>query len=274
MSIDLKRVFTGKSFRSISICNGNQMLNFIMVVFILCAFLFLEFTLSLRLLFLDRKGMNALCERYARKAVDIIFSTFSAYRNFRLNIDNRLGVEFPDRFLLVCNHQSLLDIPTMMKLMPPGRSARFIAKRELGAGIPLISMLLRIQGHCLVRRTGDPIESMRIVTAFARRCAREKTCPVVFPEGTRSRDGVLGEFHSAGVRKVLEVESLPIVVVTVDGGWQAATLKSFFSSFGRIPYRVRFNAVLDAPSGRRETLDAIVRCRTIISESLAEMRKS
>jgi 1-acyl-sn-glycerol-3-phosphate acyltransferase len=250
------------------------MLNFIIVLSVLAAFLFLELVLSVRVLFMDRKGMNALCERYAGKAIGIIFSMFSAYRNFHLSVDNRMGVDFPERFLLVSNHQSLLDIPTMMKIMPPGRNARFMAKRELGAGIPLISMLLRLQGHCLVRRTGDPVDSMRIVTAFAARCARENTCPVVFPEGTRSRDGALGEFHSAGVRKVLEVESLPIVVVTVDGGWQSATLGSFFSSFGKVPYRVRFSAVLDAPAGRRETLDAIALCRSIIADSLADMRRS
>ncbi len=272
MSILPESDFTGKSFRSISICSGNQMLNFIIVVAILSAFLWFEILLSIRILFLDRRGMNAVCETYAAKAVSVIFSTFSAYRHFNLAIENRISVDLPERFLLVANHQSLLDIPIMMKLMPPGRSARFLAKQELRWGVPLISMLLRLQGHCLVKRTGDPIESMRLVTAFAKRCARENTCPMVFPEGTRSRTGALGEFHSAGVRKVLEVESLPIVVATVDGGWQSVTLKSFFSSFGTVPYRVRFEAVLPAPVGRRETLDALERCRAIIARSLDEMR--
>lgn len=99
-----------------------------------------------------------------------------------------------------------------------------VAKRELGDGIPFVSLLLRSQGHALVRRRGKSSQAMRSIRRFARRCEREGTCPVIFPEGTRSRDGEVGDFHTAGVRKILGEARLPIVVAVVEGGWRLASI--------------------------------------------------
>ncbi|MFA6008285.1 MAG: lysophospholipid acyltransferase family protein, partial [Candidatus Shapirobacteria bacterium] len=182
--------------------------------------------------------------------------------------ENLLGGSLPERFIVVSNHQSLLDIPIIMHLLPKGRRARFVAKQELAWGIPLISLLLRSSGHCLVRRKGDALQAVRSVSAMSRRCKREGTIPAIFPEGTRSRTGELGEFHSAGFRKILEVEPLPVLVVAVEGGYQVAKLGDFFRCFGKTPYSARFLTLLPAPKNKKEALATLEKSRTLIEDSL------
>jgi 1-acyl-sn-glycerol-3-phosphate acyltransferase len=179
------------------------------------------------------------------------FTTLSFYGGFRPRVESRLGEALPERFMVVSNHQSLLDIVVIMRTLPPWAKARFVAKRELGYGIPLISLILRVSGHSLVRRKGDALEAMRKVTRMAKRCRREGTIPVIFPEGTRSRTGALGRFHSAGYRKILEVEPIPILVAAMEG-MEDSEYQDFLFNFGNIPFTASYLALLPAPHSKKK----------------------
>jgi 1-acyl-sn-glycerol-3-phosphate acyltransferase len=217
------------------------------------------------------KQADATTERYSRKAVRHIFGLMGFYCGLRLEYENRSGSALPDRFLLLANHQSLLDIPVCMALFP-SRRLRFVAKRELGDGIPLVSLILRSQGHALIRRKGDATRAMRAIQGFAQRCAREGTCPVIFPEGTRSPDGQLGQFHTAGVRKILGEAPLPIVVAAIDGGWRIAKLKDILRNLGGARYRIRVLSITQPLSAKKEVLEAVARAHDEIAVGLAELR--
>lgn len=244
-------------------------MNSIIVVTLLAGFSWWELLLLLSYAFLPRQSVKRITLILERKAINLIFAMFYAYRGFRVKFSNLAG-KLPERFIILSNHQSLLDIPILMHLMPKGRPARFVAKQELAWGIPLISMLLRTAGHGLVRRKGDALQAMRSVTAMARRCKRDRMIPVVFPEGTRSRTGNLGAFHSAGFRKILEVDALPILVVAVDGGMEVAKLKGFFANFGKTPYSVSFLGLLPPPANKREALAALELSRKMIGDYLGK----
>ncbi len=246
-------------------------MNLLIVALLLSAFAYWEILLLIsRALLPKDKALTSLL-KYERKAIQSIFLLFRSYRGFRIECEGLEPGSVPERFLLVANHQSLLDIPVLMYLMPGDTRARFVAKRELAWGIPLISLLLRKAGHGLVKRKGDALNAMRSVTAMARRCAAEGYIPVIFPEGTRSRTGELGVFHSAGYRKILEVEALPILVAAVEGGRHVVTLKDFFRNFGRSPYRVRYVALLPPPAGKKEALERLSQARTLIADALKDM---
>jgi 1-acyl-sn-glycerol-3-phosphate acyltransferase len=193
------------------------------------------------------------------------------YSRVRLEFENLSGQELPERFLLVANHQSLMDIPVCIALFPKNR-VRFVAKRELGNGIPFVSLILRSQGHALVQRKGKASQAMRALLRFARRCEREGTCPVIFPEGTRSLDGALGPFHTAGVRKILAETPLPLVVAVLDGGWRIARIKDLFLNLRGARFRVRVVSVTPLLSAKKEVLDALDRAYEDIRMGLAAMR--
>lgn len=118
--------------------------------------------------------------------------------------------------IIVSNHQSLLDIPLLAWVLRRF-NPRFVAKRELAKGFPAVSLVLRESGAALVDR-GDKEQALGEI----RRCAREmyskKAGMVIFPEGTRSRDGALKEFKPGGLLAICaEMPDAPIVLATISG---------------------------------------------------------
>jgi 1-acyl-sn-glycerol-3-phosphate acyltransferase len=246
------------------------MLSGLVVTSIIALFVCYEILLNLSHL-LNPGQTFEITEGFARRSVRHIFNLMRTYCRVRLEFENLSGQELPPRFLLIANHQSLMDIPVCIALFSD-RRVRFVAKRRLGRGVPFVSHILRSQGHALVEKSGDATHAMRTLLRFARRCDREGTCPIIFPEGTRSRDGAVGVFHTAGVRKILAETSLPVVVAVLDGGWRIAKLADLFSRLEGARFRVRVVSVTPTLSAKKEVLEAISRAREDIVAGLAEMR--
>jgi len=176
--------------------------------------------------------------------------------------------------MVVSNHQSLLDIIVLIRFLGIERKPRFVAKKELRFGVPLVSFTLRKGGHSLIHRHGAPIETMKAISKMAKTCAIERSCPAIFPEGTRSRNGALGTFHAAGVRKILEAEALPVAAIAIDGGWRVATIRGFLRRFGKEPYRVEIVKIYDAPRGKHQIAEMLADAQREIGASIAKMRAS
>lgn len=210
----------------------------------------LELVLAFIYPMVPRERRMRLCSDFEQLGTQLIFGLFRVFRGFRVKISNPSNIVIPDRCLVIANHQSLLDILVLMLILGPERMPRFVAKKELEYGIPLVSFCLRKGGHCLIRRHGAPIDTMRAISRMAKRCREASASPVVFPEGTRSRDGRLRQFHSAGVRSILEVDSLPVLAVAIDGGWKVATLRDFLRRFGKEPYEAAIAGLYPAPHGK------------------------
>lgn len=115
--------------------------------------------------------------------------------------------------IIAANHQSYFDIWVLMAGLPA--SVRFIAKREL-ANIPMLSVGMRSSGHVLIDR--DRARSARDTLREAgERMRAERLTLVLFPEGTRSRDGQLGRFLRGSFVLALETGA-PLVPAAIVGG--------------------------------------------------------
>jgi 1-acyl-sn-glycerol-3-phosphate acyltransferase len=246
------------------------MLNALVVLSILVLFAWYDALLAATRLLRPGSAFEAV-ESLSRHAVGWIFKILANYSAVRLDYGNLSGRELPERFLLVANHQSLLDIPVSMAVFRE-RSLRFVAKRELGGGIPFVSQLLRRQGHALIGRRGDATQAMRSISRFARRCAREGTSPVIFPEGTRSRDGFVGVFHTAGVRKILGESALPIVIAVLDGSWRVATMGGIMRNLRNAVFKVRVLSITAEVGSKGEVLAALEEARQLITRGLERLR--
>ncbi|MCE5256215.1 MAG: 1-acyl-sn-glycerol-3-phosphate acyltransferase [Spirochaetaceae bacterium] len=245
----------------------------LVIIIILICFVWLDFVLKVFYALAPRGVAYKLGLRYEDKAIHLIFSLLGTYRGLRINFESKLETPLPSRFLIVSNHQSLFDIPVLMDVLPKGVKARFVAKKSLSRGIPLISLILRRLGHSLVRQNGDSFHAIESIGQMARRCRAEGTVPVIFPEGHRSHTGALGTFHSAGYRKILEVDALPILVVGIDGGWKYAKLKDFFKGFGDEPYTVRFIKLLPKPENKQQARESLIVSRQLIEDALKDIRE-
>ncbi len=184
--------------------------------------------------------------------------------------------DLPRRFVLVSNHQSLLDIPVLITALP-GRTLKFVAKRSLKYGVPLVSKCLRYGGDALIVRPRGRIDTTRIrlLIRELRRfsaLADEGACPVVFADGTRSRDGAVHRFHSGGLAIVLEGRRLPIVSAALDGGYR---LRGFagLARMGTTRYRVRFLSVYRPPENKAELRQMVQHMHTEIAAQVERWRR-
>ncbi|PKL25508.1 MAG: 1-acyl-sn-glycerol-3-phosphate acyltransferase [Spirochaetae bacterium HGW-Spirochaetae-3] len=207
----------------------------------------------------------------ALRAMNRFVSCAKAYIGLRLLYD-RPSFVMPDRCIVVSNHQSLLDIPILMHYFEPDRRLLFVAKKELGNGIPLISSVLRVGGHALIDRGSNPTRSMRGLGAFARRCQDIGFWPSIFPEGTRSKDGKMGRFHSAGLRRIMDTAPAPLLVVAIDGGWKATKLKTLLSGKAPVEYRVKVLSIVEARADKQGVVDALGVARADIERQLETWR--
>jgi 1-acyl-sn-glycerol-3-phosphate acyltransferase len=113
-------------------------------------------------------------------------------------------------YVFVANHQSLYDIPCLFWSIP--FQLRIIAKESLGR-FPMIGPHLKRTGHMLVDRK-HPDRSG--IFGWASRLTSSGLSLIVFPEGTRSRDGFLGKFKGGSIMLAMQA-GLPLVPISVVG---------------------------------------------------------
>ena len=114
-------------------------------------------------------------------------------------------------YVFVSNHQSIYDIPIIFWSLP--YQIRIIAKDSLG-NFPFIGWHLRRTGHMLVDRR-NPTRALNIFTR-ASTLMKQGLCLIVFPEGTRSRDGRVAPFKGGSFYLALRT-GLPVVPLSVVG---------------------------------------------------------
>ena len=114
-------------------------------------------------------------------------------------------------FILMSNHQSSFDILALIAAVP--RRIYWIAKKEL-FDIPIFGSSIRRGGYIPLDRSDGrkALKSMDSAAAII----RQGRSVVMFPEGTRSRDGQLLPFKRGGF--MLAVRSgVPVIPVTING---------------------------------------------------------
>lgn len=201
-----------------------------------------------------------------------LFAILNTYRQFHFFGYKESKKLLPQQFSVVSNHQSLLDIPALMNFFRE-KEIRFVAKDFLARHIPLVSEMLRIQGHCMIPRKGSPMQAMKTIEKFGSRVIKQNQIPIIFPEGTRSRDGNVGKFYSAGLRKLNESTGLPIACIALDGGYQISDMTRIMNNLENGCYRVKVLKVFDCPKTKEEEVKVLDECRSLIQAQLDEWRK-
>jgi len=241
-------------------------------IFFLCFLLMiLVYDLQLRLFyFLDPKNSLSMFSRMQRVVFNRFLTLARTYTGFEVIRESKLKT-LPRQFLLVSNHQSLIDIPILACAFPH-HPVRFVAKKELKWGLPAFSFALRKGNYALVDRKGDFKTSLRQLRKLAG-TARHGICPAVFPEGTRSRTGKVGFFHSAAVRAILEKADLPVLSVAVDGGYRIAGLKEMIRNLRGGYYRVKILSLYPAVRKREKIIALLGKAQEEIARQTEEWKR-
>ena len=187
----------------------------------------------------------------------------------RLVVERSPQVRPGTGYILVSNHQSMFDVPIFGGLLF-SNYPKYISKRELGRWLPSISFNLKHGGNALIDRD-DPVQARHAIRELGRAAEKRNVAVVIFPEGTRSRDGRLKSFRSGGFSElVAAAPSLPVVPATIDGSWQLLRNNLFPVPFGT-RVRVRFSDPLHRRDGE-DPVALLDRARSGIAATLAEWR--
>ncbi len=157
-----------------------------------------------------------------KKSVDLLnfFLTSTAYILFNnITFINKQNLPVGRSIIFVANHQSLFDIPPLIWYLRKYH-AKFISKVELTKGIPSISFNLKYGGGANINRK-DPRQAITELIKFAERMKNNKWSAVIFPEGTRSVDGTVKTFQSAGIATILKkCPDALIVPIAIKNSWR------------------------------------------------------
>jgi 1-acyl-sn-glycerol-3-phosphate acyltransferase len=166
--------------------------------------------------------------------------------------------------IIVSNHQSQYDIPPVVwgfrKHYP-----KFIAKIQLGKGIPSISYNLRKGGSALIDRKNRS-QAIKEIIKLGRHIEANNYSACIFPEGTRSKDGKVKTFKVSGLGTLLKTSpSAAIIPFAMNGNY---LLQRFPMGFGeKLTY-----SVLDPIERENRTAEEISEmCELAIKKELGQI---
>lgn len=162
---------------------------------------------------------------------NILGTTFSLQNDYEIENDRPV--------IIVSNHQSMFDIPPIIWFFRK-HHAKFISKKELGKGIPSVSYNLRHGGSVLIDRK-NPAQALKAIKDFAHYIEKNRRAAVIFPEGTRSRNGVPKPFQTKGLKMLFEgIPSAVVIPLTINNSWKTIRYGKFPMGLGsRVTFKVQ-----------------------------------
>ncbi|WP_214071999.1 lysophospholipid acyltransferase family protein [Mucilaginibacter sp. dw_454] len=176
-----------------------------------------------------------------KKVVDVLnlclFRTIYLLGN-TVTFTNKQKLPASRPIIFLANHQSLLDIPPLIYHLRKYH-AKFVSKIELTKGIPSISYNLKVGGGANIDRK-DPRQSLMEMGKLGTRMKENNWSAVIFPEGTRSKDGKVRDFQAGGIAIILKKcpEAL-IVPIAIDGSWEMVRYGAYpLNTFTKMTWEV------------------------------------
>lgn len=177
----------------------------------------------------------------------------------RIRVSGLHHIQKDQPYVFMSNHLSLLDGPILFITIP--QPVRVILKKGVFQ-VPVVGVAMTLLGFVPVDRRG--IRGGRQSIQKATQRIKEKGHSfLIFPEGTRSRDGHIQSFKRGGF--FLAVYSqVPIVPVTIRGTYELMPKGSRFAKKGEVrvifhpPVSVEGKGKEDIPE-LRETVREIIR---------------
>ncbi|MBW1723282.1 MAG: 1-acyl-sn-glycerol-3-phosphate acyltransferase [Deltaproteobacteria bacterium] len=114
-------------------------------------------------------------------------------------------------YVVMANHQSLFDVWALIAKLP--LQLRWVIRTGIRR-MPVFGYALKRMGHIYIDRR-SPRDTVRGLREAAREIRRGHSV-VIFPEGTRSRDGRLQKFNRGGAVIALRSKA-PVLPITVNG---------------------------------------------------------
>jgi 1-acyl-sn-glycerol-3-phosphate acyltransferase len=134
----------------------------------------------------------------------------------RLEVTGREHIDPERSYVVVANHISSLDI--MACFLAVGLPIRYLAKKELFK-VPMLAQGMRAVGIIEVDRAARGAVHGE-VNRQAKQLIEKRRSLIIFPEGTRPRDGVMRPFKKGAFTMAISGK-LPLLPVSLHGSYEA-----------------------------------------------------
>lgn len=128
-----------------------------------------------------------------------------------VSVDGTEHIKPGQSYVFVANHQSMFDVWLVYGWLPV--IFKWLMKAELRK-VPFVGTGCKAAGHIFVdrRNAKAAMESLKEVE----RQLVNGVCTVIFPEGTRSKDGEVGRFKRGAFQIAWDL-GLPVIPLSLDG---------------------------------------------------------
>jgi 1-acyl-sn-glycerol-3-phosphate acyltransferase len=185
----------------------------------------------------------------------------------RVEIEGLENIDCGRPQIFIANHSGLHDILSLAACLPI--QFRWIAKKSLFR-VPFMGWHMRRSGYIAIDRENPREAAKSIIEAAGG--IRNGINAIAFPEGTRSRAGDLGSFHSGAFSLALRT-GVPLVPITLEGSYRVIAPRTLKVNPGAI-IRIKIDRPIDlstySKGGKHRLMEDVFQ---IMSRSLAQLRK-
>jgi 1-acyl-sn-glycerol-3-phosphate acyltransferase len=177
----------------------------------------------------------------------------------KVTVNGLANINPSQSYVYMSNHQSNFDIPVLLAYLPV--QFRWLAKAELFK-IPIFGRAMRGAGYVKIDRFNQ--ESAFESINEAARKMKNGVSVMIFPEGTRSRDGRIRSFKKGGF--IMAVDSgVPIVPIILQGTYSLMDKSSLKINTGKVALNIE-TPIATTDYTRDNKDDLIASVRAVICE--------
>jgi len=155
----------------------------------------------------------------ARSLANLVMRTILRFGN-RLEIEGREHLPVDESFIMVANHASHLDAPSLMAALPLAQVHRAFpaaAADYFFTHLPVLAFSAIVMNAMPFDRKENPKQS---IDACRQLLDARGHVLILFPEGTRTQDGSIGPFKP-GIGFLIAGSDIPVVPCHIDGAFRA-----------------------------------------------------
>ncbi len=126
-------------------------------------------------------------------------------------VEGKENIPDDETVLFMANHQGLFDFPAGITCLK--KPCAFVVKKE-AESYPLVNHCMRLM-DCVYIDRKNAREALKALEAAAQLINNGRSV-LIFPEGTRSKTGEIGQFKN-GAYKIIEKTHCKVIPVLIDG---------------------------------------------------------
>jgi 1-acyl-sn-glycerol-3-phosphate acyltransferase len=132
---------------------------------------------------------------------------------WQISIESREKLNNSKTYIIISNHQSMLDILVLFRLLA---HFRWVSKTEIFK-IPVVGWIMTLNKYIEVKR-GDKKSVMKMIE-ISKKVIASGISILIFPEGTRSKNGNLQQFKDGAFILALDTRTniLPVIINATSG---------------------------------------------------------